>query len=100
MMGMQRLPRWHYRVQKMKKERRNIKVTQQSVFCDIEFHMINPGRSFSCYCCQGLMRGHSLTGYSQCFIICMNRTVKSQEEPTTKEGNEEWRHLLPVSVPG
>lgn len=33
-------------------------------------------------------KGHLLTGYSQCFIICMNnRTGKSQQEPTAKEGN-------------
>lgn len=40
----------------MRNERRNIKVAEQSVFCDIDFHMINPGDSVPCYCHQGLMR--------------------------------------------
>lgn len=41
---------------KNEKGKAEIKVTQQSVFCDIDFHMINPGPSFSCYCRQGRMR--------------------------------------------
>lgn len=39
MMGRQRLSRWHYRVQKMEKERQNIKVPHQSVFCDLELRV-------------------------------------------------------------
>lgn len=99
MMGRQRLPRWDYQVRKMRNERRNIKVTEQSVFCDIDFHMINPGDSFPCYCHQGLMRK----------VICSQATLNisssaciiwqgnlSQNTAKARDGGVE----TPASVPG
>lgn len=99
MMGRQRSPRWDYQVRKMRNERRNIKVTEQSVFCDIDFHMINPGDSFPCYCHQGLMRK----------VICSQATLNisssaciiwqgnlSQNTAKARDGGEE----TPASVPG
>lgn len=75
-------------VEKQKGKRRNIKVRQQSVFCDIAFHMVNPVHSFSCSSHQGLMRkvicSQATLNISSSACIMM---LKSQRGPTTKDGS-------------
>lgn len=62
----------------------NIKVTQQSIFCDLKFHMMNPGHS-SCYCHQELMMEVTRSQETQHFIICIN--IIGRQEATVKGGD-------------